>query len=116
MYQNICFGTPCFQRTRSPVLRLGRFGRNQCRRKTNDCTANNSEPTELDNKHESDVRLSRHKNVTQIAEKGGKRQRRKEKAGCGNLPHLADSVRLATPLARFSKVGRTASKQRVECF
>src|SRR5258708_29479996 len=37
----------------------------------------------------------------------------KEKAGCGNLPQLAEFVRLATPLARFGKVVRTASKQRV---
>ena len=37
----------------------------------------------------------------------------KEKARCGNFPQLAESVRLATPLARFGKVGRTASKQRV---
>src|SRR5437588_5591751 len=37
----------------------------------------------------------------------------KEKAGCGNFPQLAESVRLATPLARFGKVGRTASKQGV---
>jgi len=28
---------------------------------------------------------------------------RKEKAVCGNLPQLAESVRLATPLARFGK-------------
>ena len=32
---------------------------------------------------------------------------------CGNLPQLADFVRLATPLARFGKIVRTASKQRV---
>src|SRR5204862_3782064 len=37
----------------------------------------------------------------------------KEKVVCGNLYQPADSVRLATPLARFGKVGRTASKQRV---
>src|SRR5213595_1893426 len=41
----------------------------------------------------------------------GKRRQRKEKAGCGNLPQLAEFVRLATPLARFGKVVRTASKQ-----
>ena len=35
----------------------------------------------------------------------------KEKVVCGNLYQLADSVRLATPLARFGKVVRTASKQ-----
>jgi hypothetical protein len=29
------------------------------------------------------------------------------------LPQLAESVRLATPLARFGKVVQTASKQRV---
>ena len=58
-----------------------------------------------------------HENVTQSAEGGGKkcgkRQQRKEKVSCWNLPQLADSVRLATPLARFGKVDRTASKQRV---
>src|SRR6267143_5818148 len=43
----------------------------------------------------------------------GKQQRRKEKADCGNSPQLAESVRLATPLARFGKAVRTASKQRV---
>jgi hypothetical protein len=37
----------------------------------------------------------------------------KEKVGCGNLPQLAEFVRLATPLARFGKVVRTASKQDV---
>src|SRR6266576_850294 len=37
----------------------------------------------------------------------------KEKVVCGNLYQPADSVRLATPLARFGKVVRTASKQRV---
>src|SRR6266480_5100187 len=37
----------------------------------------------------------------------------KEKVVCGNLYQLADSVRLATPLARFGKVVRTASKQGV---
>ncbi len=37
----------------------------------------------------------------------------KEKVGCGNLPQLAEFVRLATPLARFGKVDRTASKQGV---
>ena len=46
-------------------------------------------------------------------QKCGKRQQRKEKAGCGNLPQLAEFVRLATPLARFGKVVRTASKQGV---
>ena len=46
-------------------------------------------------------------------QKCGKRQQRKEKAGCGNLPQLAEFVRLATPLARFGKVVRTASNQRV---
>ena len=40
----------------------------------------------------------------------------KEKVGCGNLPQLADSVRLATPLARFGKVGRTATNQKVGCL
>jgi hypothetical protein len=29
------------------------------------------------------------------------------------LPQLAEFARLATPLARFGKVGRAASKQRV---
>src|ERR1700746_886678 len=38
---------------------------------------------------------------------------RKEKVSCWNLPQLADSVRLATPLARFGKVVRTATNQRV---
>src|SRR5256884_8850019 len=33
----------------------------------------------------------------------------KEKVVCGNLYQLADSVRLATPLARFGKVVRTES-------
>src|SRR6267143_7222749 len=37
----------------------------------------------------------------------------KEKVVYGNLLQLAESVRLATPLARFGKVVRTASKQRV---
>src|SRR5690242_3921827 len=37
----------------------------------------------------------------------------KEKVVCGNLYQPADSVRLATPLARFGKVVRTASKQGV---
>src|ERR1700741_4686598 len=37
----------------------------------------------------------------------------KEKAACSDLPQLAESVRLATPLARFDKIVRTASKQRV---
>src|SRR5205823_15073359 len=37
----------------------------------------------------------------------------KEKVVCGNLYQLADSVRLATPLARFGKVVRTASRQGV---
>ena len=37
----------------------------------------------------------------------------KEKVVCGNLPQLAESARLATPLARFGKVDRTASKQGV---
>ena len=46
-------------------------------------------------------------------QKCGKRQQMKEKVGCGNLPQLAEFVRLATPLARFGKVVRTASKQRV---
>ena len=32
---------------------------------------------------------------------------------CGNLPQLADFVRLATPLARFGKVDRTATNQKV---
>jgi hypothetical protein len=32
---------------------------------------------------------------------------------CGNLPQLADSVRLATPLARFGKVDRAATNQKV---
>src|SRR6267143_1381623 len=43
----------------------------------------------------------------------GKWQQKKEKVVCGNLSQLADSVRLATPLARFGKIVRTASKQRV---
>ncbi len=38
---------------------------------------------------------------------------RKEKVSCWNLPQLADSVRLATPLARFGKVVRTATNQKV---
>src|SRR5260370_23992610 len=46
-------------------------------------------------------------------QKCGKQQQRKEKAGCGNLPQLAESVRLATPLARFGKVVRTASNRNV---
>jgi hypothetical protein len=33
----------------------------------------------------------------------------KEKVVCENLPQLADFVRLATPLARFGKVDRTAT-------
>jgi hypothetical protein len=37
----------------------------------------------------------------------------KEKVVCRNLPQLAESARLATPLARFGKVDRTASKQGV---
>jgi len=32
---------------------------------------------------------------------------------CGNLFQLAEFVRLATPLARFGKITRTASKQDV---
>src|SRR5258708_4292742 len=43
----------------------------------------------------------------------GKWQQKKEKVVCGNLSQLAESVRLATPLARFGKIVRTASKQRV---
>jgi len=67
-----------------------------------------------------------HENVTQVAEDDGnsavkrkkrrreeekkrRREEEKKKAGCWNLPQLADSVRLATPLARFGKVSRTAS-------
>jgi hypothetical protein len=37
----------------------------------------------------------------------------KEKMVCGNLPQLAESVRLATPLARFGKVDRAATNQKV---
>ncbi|SRR5260370_20353572 len=37
----------------------------------------------------------------------------KEKVDCGNLPQLADFARLATPLARFDKVDRTATNQKV---
>src|SRR5208283_3871476 len=37
----------------------------------------------------------------------------KEKMVCGNLFQLAEFVRLATPLARFGKIDRTASKQDV---
>ena len=37
----------------------------------------------------------------------------KEKVVCENLPQLADFVRLATPLARFGKVDRTATNQKV---
>src|SRR5467141_339474 len=37
----------------------------------------------------------------------------KEKVSCGELPELAETARLATPLARFGKVGRAASKQKV---
>ena len=44
---------------------------------------------------------------------GGKWQQKKEKVVCGNLPQLVDFVRLATPLARFGKIVRTASKQGV---
>jgi hypothetical protein len=44
---------------------------------------------------------------------GGKWQQKKEKVVCGSLPQLADFVRLAIPLARFGKIVRTASKQRV---
>jgi hypothetical protein len=36
----------------------------------------------------------------------------KEKVVCENLPQLADFVRLATPLARFGKVDRTATNQK----
>jgi hypothetical protein len=36
-----------------------------------------------------------------------------EKVVCENLPQLADSFRLAAPLARFGKVGRTATNQKV---
>jgi hypothetical protein len=32
---------------------------------------------------------------------------------CGNLPQLAEYVRLATPLARFGKIVRTATNQKV---
>jgi hypothetical protein len=35
----------------------------------------------------------------------------KEKVVCGNLSQLAESIRLATPLARFGKIVRTASKR-----
>ena len=34
--------------------------------------------------------------------------------GCSKLPQLAESVPLATPLARFGKSARTASKKRAE--
>src|SRR5467141_1805652 len=54
-----------------------------------------------------------HANGGKRWQKYGKRQQRKEKAGCGNLPQLAEFVRLATPLARFGKIDRTASKQGV---
>src|SRR5947207_14929423 len=62
-----------------------------------------------------ETRLSRkcHAKGGKRRQKCGKRQQMKEKAGCGNLPQLAEFVRLATPLARFGKVVRTASKQRV---
>jgi hypothetical protein len=43
----------------------------------------------------------------------GKWQQKKEKVVCGNLLQLAEFVRLATPLARFGKTVRTASKQDV---
>jgi len=61
------------------------------------------------------LQLSRkcHANGGKRWQKYGKRQQRKEKAGCGNLPQLAEFVRLATPLARFGKIDRTASKQGV---
>jgi hypothetical protein len=36
----------------------------------------------------------------------------KEKIVCGDLFQLADFVRLATPLARFGKVDRTATNQK----
>jgi len=53
------------------------------------------------------------------ADRGKPRQKRpkpgikKEKADCTELPQLAESVRLATPLARFGKIGRTATNQKV---
>jgi hypothetical protein len=46
-------------------------------------------------------------------QKCGKRQQMEEKVVCGKLPQLADFVRLATPLARFGKVDRTATNQKV---
>src|SRR5881396_791651 len=57
----------------NPCPKLGRFGRNQYRRKTNNYAANNSEPTDAHDKHESDAESAVcHENVTQIAENGGK--------------------------------------------
>ena len=60
-------------------------------------------------------RLSRkcNANCRRRRQKCGKRQQMKEKVVCENLPQLADFVRLATPLARFGKVDRTATNQKV---
>jgi hypothetical protein len=33
--------------------------------------------------------------------------------GCGEFPELAETAPVAPPLARFGKIGRSASKQRV---
>src|SRR6266705_5311160 len=46
----------------------------------------------------------------QLRSKGRKK---KEKADCTELPQLAESVRLATPLARFGKIDQTATSQKV---
>jgi hypothetical protein len=61
------------------------------------------------------IHLSRNCNARcgkyrQLRSKG---RRKKEKADCTELPQLAESVRLATPLARFGKIGRTATNQKV---
>jgi hypothetical protein len=59
-------------------------------------------------------RLSRkcNANCRKRRQECGKRQQMKEKVVCENLPQLADFVRLATPLARFGKVDRTATNQK----
>ncbi len=61
----------------------------------------------------SKMSRKRNANRRKYLQIGGKWRQMKEKMVCGNLPQLAEFVRLATPLARFGKVVRTASKQRV---
>jgi hypothetical protein len=59
-----------------------------------------------------------HENVTQSAENGGKMRQMTTNEGESRLrefAQLAEFVRLATPLARFGNVVRTASKQSVAC-